>query len=208
MIRTDDTYYLATSSLCLLLLLIFVQSCKDTSQITGIEDRVQLNQDTMKVYTVRLTGVSLQPIEKEETEEGFAFSWSDTLQNQIKFEAVPEYNVLDSTVVTKRPMEERVSYEVVNPIESSSSNAMFKFNKPVLFKNITVKAGRNFIADSVLSEFVDFPSQLHPAGRGQVELNMDHFFIPPKKYTVQAAWQTEKGERFTDSTQVFINFNQ
>lgn len=204
MVRNQTTFYLA-NVFCLFAVLLSMLSCQDNNAVVGTQDRIQVEQDTMKVYTVKLTGVTIHPIEKEETEDGVAFSWSDTLENQITFEAVPEFNVLDSTTITKPPEEERLSYKIVNPVESSTARPTFKFNKPVIFKDMKIRAGKNFMADSVLSGFVDFPSTLHPAGRAQLELDMDHFFIPPKQYIVKASWQTEEGEVFIDSTSVFIN---
>ena|GEM_PF-6566565 len=186
-----------------------LQACTQSDSVVGVQDRVATDaMDTMKVYTVQITGVQLQPIEREETGNGVAFAWSDTLQNQLKFEVIPQYIILDSTTVTKRNMEEKLSYEVVNPVTALRSKSNFQFNKPVIVNGARIGGGKNFLADSILSEHVDFPTRLHPEGRAQLELDKNHFFIPVNRYTVRATWQTEQGEVFTDSTSVFINMRR
>lgn len=195
------------SLLSIVALVFLLHGCDEANPVSeGVQDRMAVEaMDTMKVYTVQITDVSLHPIDKENTDQGVAFSWSDTLNNQLKFEVVPEYTVLDSSVVTRRNMEERLSYEVVNPVVSTKANSVFNFDKPIVFKDKQISAGLNFLADSLVSEHVDFPAKLHPEGRAQLKMEKDHFFIPPKKYTVKATWQTEKGEVFSDTTRVFIN---
>lgn len=208
MLRKTHTYSWAVVLIGMLTAVLYLQACKDISQVTGAQDRVKIQQDTMTVYTVKLTGVTLHPIDKNVSNGRMSFSWSDTLNNQLKFEAVPQYVKLDSTVITKPVMEDRTSYEVVNPVTSTKADARFNFNKPIVFRDLRIQAGKNFLADSILSRHVDFPLNLRPGGRGQLELDMNHFFIPPRKYTVMATWKTEKGEIFTDSTRVFINLGQ
>ncbi len=194
------------SLLGIAILVFLAHACEEAGSVSGVQDRTAAQaMDTMKVYTVQITGVSLHPIDKEHTGQGAAFSWSDTLNNQLKFEAEPEYMILDSTVVTRRNMEERLSYEVINPVVSTKANSVFNFDKPIKFRDMRISAGRNFLADSLVAEHVDFPAKLHPEGRAQLEMDQDHFIIPPRKYTVQATWKTEKGEIFTDTTRVFIN---
>lgn len=184
---------------------LILGSCDKVENVVGPQDRTVVQKDTMKVYTVRLTGVELRPIERKNNGNGMAYGRSDTLSNQLSFETVPQYNIIDSTEIYKRSMEERLSYEVVNPVEHASANPSFKFNKPIVSNGRTINAGMNFLADSLLKSHVDFPKVIHPSGRAQIKMDKDHFFIPSKLYMVQATWHTTEGEAFTDSVKVFIN---
>ncbi|GAB5519188.1 MAG: hypothetical protein RhofKO_14390 [Rhodothermales bacterium] len=166
----------------------------------------------MPIY--RLTGVTVEPLDREDGNGTTSFFTSTTLTRQLHFQVRPEYRQVDSRRVVPTECDDpRVDcapfYELQNPTRYDGLS--LTLNQAISYRGRILPAGTDLMQDEEIVNAFDgswldlyVPRALSPSAIGTATFRREAFNVPNGDYRLRFAWTTQEGEVLADEVAVRI----
>lgn len=171
----------------------------------GVLPSDEQREETCTIPVVRITGVDVTPIDREQRDGQTHYSFPDTLRGQVAFQAETEYEKLGEETVAcpDDPLADPMPGQVVNPVEGMGY--VVRFDRPLQVLDEAIPAETNLLEVEALQDEYGLRSRLSPFAIVELHFDRTIYTFPEDAYRGAFAWITSEGEIIGDSVQVYID---
>ena len=162
------------------------------------------------VRTFRITGVTVQPLDRIDGKGITRFVFADTLRGQIAFNVTTHAEVLpDEGSAPAASSADPFPGHIANPV--LFEKRWLSVDRPVRHRGVEIPAHANLLAvEAVRTSFNGTRSDLlfgllTPFAVGQVHVRTDAFELAPGWHEFTFRWETADGELFSDVVPVYLD---
>ncbi len=164
-------------------------------------------EENCSIPVVRITGVEVKPLDREEQNGKTSYFYTDVLREQIVFAVETQYETVGEREVEcppDDPLYDPIPGVVLNPVEFGGWRTV-EFDGPIRAHGEALPAHTNLLEVEALEDDYGIRASVYPFAIHHVRLDRDTYDVPDGAYEVSFAWVTSEGEALADRVAMRID---